>query len=620
MNRDEPDARALPGVDRLPAATGDRALADACQQALADYRTAVVNGGATRALTARARRAFLHLGGSPARSSASLKDYDHARYGPFLGVSDEGSAARQIREAAFESPKVRALPRTAPRTPLVVGVAVDAERLGGIGEVAVGPDEYADVWLESVDRVLITTNIGTRVNTRVYRREPLVVLRSDRPEAIEAAKREIAAAFKPFIETPDGRPRPLTVFVDIPRYARMTTPGKRAALRKLVKHVSSGAAAGRGGKAAPPGQALGLAAWVKLGPPGKAEAIAAIGLAASAGMNAVAIEGVKRRDADRAVSLAGLLDYFPPGLVGPILRAAAKKGVRVRTANLPDTDTIARSTWVGLTTARSCGASLGKYGCFPLTRLETDHVVQQIQGWLPDWSAAPVFFVDQGLLREDRVDVGRDLSRGLEAWLETVAAHGVRVVLIDTIDKATGRRLLKKSSRDDGGFLGPNQVEAAENRARALGIKVLWAGGLGLRDAYRMGRLGVFGIYVTSAAATTIAAGGSYRRAPSLAGVKEPSKAAVLRTKILLEAGFLSAQLAGETAARIERLAQQVLAAHDAGNADGVATRGARLASACAAGWRAHWQDLADARESRRGRRAAPRSGRPPMYRFQSGR
>jgi hypothetical protein len=325
-------------------------------------------------------------------------------------------------------------------------------------------------------------------------------------------------------------------------------------------------------------------------------------------MKVVAIDGVKRKDADRAVSLAGLLDYFPPGLVGPILRAAARNGVRVRTANLPDTDTIARSTWVALATARSCGASLGKYGCFPLTRRETDHVVHQIQRWLPDWSAAPVFFVDQGLLGEDRVDVGRDLSRGLRSWLESVAAHGVRVVLIDTIDKATGRRLLKKSSQDANGFLGPKQVADAENLARRLGIKVLWAGGMGLQDAYEMGRLGVFGIYVTSAAATTIPVAGSYRRDPSLAGVKEPSKAAVLRTKILLEAGFLAAKLPDGTADGIERLAQQLLAAHERKDTAGVARLSATLACECATGWRRHWKQLGPESGARHGRRAAPRS------------
>jgi len=590
------DPLALLRVGTLRTEQEDRLLAEACLRALADYRRAVANGKPTHAATVRARRAFLHLGGDPARSSASLKDYDHARYGPFLGVSDEGSAAGQIREAALESPKVRALPRSVPRTALVVGVAVDAERLGGIGEVAVGPDEYADVWLACVDRVLITTNIGTRVNVRVFRREPLVLLRSDSPRAIVAARSEITAVFKPFVETPDSRPRPLTVFIDIPRYARMTTPRKRAALRKLVSYVASGAAAGRRMNTAPAGQELGLAVWVGLGPPGMREAIAAIDLASSVGIKVVVIEGVKRRDADRALSLSGLLDYFAPGLVGPILRAAARRKVRVRTANLPDTDTIARSTWVGLTTARSYGANLGKYGCFPLTRLDIDRVVEQIQRWLPDWSAAPVFFVDQGLLREEHVDVGRDLSRGLESWLATVAAHRVRVVLIDTIDKASGRRLLKTSSRDASGFLTPTQIRDTEHLARHLGIRVLWAGGLTLRDAYEMGKLGVFGIYVTSAAATTIAVAGSYTRDPSLAGMKEPSKQAVLRTKILLEAGFLSAKLDRVASSRIEHLAQALLAAHHDKDAAGVAVHTASLASACASGWRAHGKRLADAR------------------------
>jgi hypothetical protein len=420
------------------------------------------------------------------------------------------------------------------------------------------------------------------------------VLGSDGREAIAGARKAIAAAFRPFVETPDHRPRPLTVFVDVPRRSRMTTPRKRAALAKLVGYVASGKAAGR--RAAPPGQVLGLAVRVGPGRAGSEDAIAAIDLAASVGMQVVVIEGVKRRDADRAISLAGLLDYFPPGLVGPILRAAADRKVRVRTANLPDTDTIARSTWVGLATARSYGANLGKYGCFPLTRRETDHVVRQVQAWLPDWSAAPVFFVDQGLLREGHVDVGRDLARGLEAWLRTVAARGVRVVLVDTIDKATGKRLLKKSADDDGGFLGRAQVGDAEALARELGIKVLWAGGLGLRDAYEMGKLGVFGIYVTSAAATTIPVDGSYARDPSLAGVKEPSKAAVLRTKILLEAGFLAARLADGTSRRIERLAEALLAAHDGGNAADVARLSAGLASECTAGWRAHWRVAPSAR------------------------
>ncbi len=592
MRRRGPDGLALLGLDRPRTPDEDRALADACREAIADYRAAVLDGAPARLQTERARKAFLHLGGDPARSSASLKDYDHARYGPFLGVSDEGSAAGAIREAAFESPKVRAHPKHAPRTPLMVGVAVDAERLGGVGEVNVGPEEYADIWLQCVDRVLVTTNIGTRVNMRVFRREPLVVVKSDSEKAVAAAKAEIAKAFQPFVETPDKKPRPLTVFVDIPNYAKIAAPRKRALLAELANFVSSGKAAGKGRKKAPDGQALGLAAWVKLGHPGRDQAIRAIDLASQAGVGTVLIEGVKRKDADRAVSLAGLFDYFPPGLVAQILREGAKKGVKVRPANLPDTDTIARSTWVGLTTARSNGANLGKYGCFPLTLAETDHVVEQIQGWLKDWSAAPVFFVDQGLLREGAVDVGHDLARGLDIWLRTVAARGVRVVLIDTIDKATGKRLLRKDRKDDTGFLTASEIQRAEALARELGVKVLWAGGLGLRDAFEMGKLGVFGIYVTSAAATTIPVAGSYVRDPSLAGLKEPSKEAVLRTKILIEAGFLSAR-AGDAAARIDRLAEKLLAAHDSKDAEGMVKRSKALASACTTGWRVYWKSPA---------------------------
>jgi hypothetical protein len=593
MNHSKTDCLPLLGVDRMLTAEEDRALAHACRQTLTDYRKVVIVGVPSAKLATCARRALLHLGGDPARSGASVKHYDHIRYGPFLGVSDEGSAAGQIREAAFDSPKVRALPKTLGRTPLAVGVAVDAERLGGIGEVAVGPDEYARVWLEAVDRLLITTNIGTRVNMRVYRREPLVVISRDTPEATNTAKAEIVAAFKPFIETPNKRPRPLTVFIDIPRYARIRPARKREMLSELVEFVSSGEAAGAGKKTAPPNQQLGLATWVRLGPSGRDEAIAAIDLAASVGMRVVVLDGVKRKAADRAVSLAGLLEYFPPGLVGPLLRHAAKRNIQIRTANLPDTNTIARSTWVGLTTARNFGAHLGKYGCFPLTRSETDHVVGHIQAWLSDWSPAPVFFVDQGLLREGGVDVKHDVARGLRYWLQTVAAHSVRVVLIDTVDKATGKRLLKRFSKDNMGFLGPSQVRKAEALAHKLGIKVLWAGGLDLRDVYFMGKLGVFGIYVTSAAATTIPVSGSYTHDPALAGLKEPSKEEVLRTKIILEAGFLCTRLVKDLAAKIEDLAEKLLEAYENRYKRAVATHTPALASACEAGWHAYWKTLA---------------------------
>jgi hypothetical protein len=566
----------------------NHALADACRKILSKYHKTVAFLDPSTKLTALARRAYLYLGGDPEQSSASLKDYDQAFYGPFVGVSDEGSAAGEIRDAALESPKILALPKSTRRTSLIVGVAVDAERLGGIGELAVGPEEYADIWLASVDRVLITTNVGTRVNLRVYRREPVIILRGDSSEDLKRAKAEIAAAFRPFVETPDRQPRALTVLVDIPRFVQISTSRRISALSALAVFVKSGQAVGM--RRAPKGHALGLLAWVGRGIAGRDASITAIKVASGAGLKLVVLDGVKRKAADQAISLAGLLDYFEPGIVGPLLRKAKQENVELRAANLPDTDTIARSVWVGLNTARSMGANLGKYGCFPLTLPEIDYVVQQEQRWLPRWSAAPVFFVDQGLLREGAVDVERDLPRGIEIWLNTVAAHGVGVVLIDTIEKASGRRLLKRNPSDNKGYLGWRQIQRIEKHARNLKIRVLWAGGLGLRDAYEMGKLGVFGIYVTSATATTIPVHGSYVRDPALAGAKKPTKEGVLRTKILLEAGFLTSKLQSASGQDIGRVADTLLSALDRGDAANITAHTITLASKCTAGWRVYWR------------------------------
>ena len=127
-------------------------------------------------------------------------------------------------------------------------------------------------------------------------------------------------------------------------------------------------------------------------------------------------------------------------------------------------------------------------------------MIRQVQGWFASWSAAPVFFVEQGLLAGDRVYTDHDVAQGLRVWLRMVAGHGVRVVLIDTVDKAAKRRLLKTKG-DTLGAIGPQQLRKIDATARALGVKVLWAGGLTLAEAYTMGQARVFGIYVTSAAA-----------------------------------------------------------------------------------------------------------------------
>ena len=166
----------------------ERALCDGYREAIRLHRDVVstdvdidktVDG---QRLCELATLGMLHLGGEGDVHKASLKDYDHKRYGPYLGVSDEGSAAGAIRKAAQNSPKAVALKQ---RNPMILGVALDAERLGGIGEVAVGPQEYVNIRLACVGRILNSTNIGTRVNLRFYRRHPVVnVPRGDLAEAL----------------------------------------------------------------------------------------------------------------------------------------------------------------------------------------------------------------------------------------------------------------------------------------------------------------------------------------------------------------------------------------------------------------------------------------------------
>jgi hypothetical protein len=553
-----------------------RTQGTAAVEALRTYRTAARRAPRPERLSKRvresARSSLLHLGGNPDRPAFSLIDYDHRSFGPFLGVSDEGSAAPVIRNAAYASPKARALGRNA--GPLTVGVAVDAERLGAIGEIIVGPDEYAEVWLATIDRMLVTTNIGTRVNVRVYKREPRLVVAGTDAGALEAAKKGVRDIVAPFVDTPDTVPRRVTVHIELPRRATVTQKAKilRALERDLARATKPGAERLHH---------LALVARIGWGRPGGDAARAAVDLAYRAGITEVVLDGVVRKEADEAVSFAGLLNYLAPGLLGPLLRRAKEKGVRVRPANLPDPETIARSIWTSLATARSMGVHLGKYGCFPLTLEDTARVVSRVQRWLPGWSAAPVFFVDQPLLSGDAVDADGDLLRGLKRWLRVVAKNGARIVLIDTVDKAKASRLLR-SKRTPKGTLSANQIAGVDALAASLGIKVLWAGGLSMHDAFELGRAGVFGLYVTSSVAKTIAATGVYADEP-MASVKEPDYDAIVRCKLLIEAGFLAGRARGAEAEALDTSARSVLDAPDAVRAKKAEGALAKLAEAA---WR----------------------------------
>jgi len=489
-----------------------------------------------KTLTKLARNAMLYLAGESEPYSVSLKDYDHSKYGPYLGVSDEGSAAHIIRKAALASPKMQAVKSV---TPIIAGVAHDAERLGAIGEVPVGPEEYVDIRLECMGRILTSTNVGTRLNLRYYKRSPVIVIEKGYwKKTLAKAKHSIEVAFEPFLHPPGGKPRPLTVFVEFDRESRRSIKDRIKILRQLTKFVSKGEIADRGV------HQLGFQIRIGYGYKGRNAVLLAIDMASAAGIQEVAVDGVVRKEADVKVSLPGLLNYLAPGLVGPILRKAREKEIRIRPKNTVDPDTVARNIWTSLNSARHMGLELGKYGTFPLTLGECDEVIRQVQHWFKDWTAAPVFFVDQGIISNKKVYVGHDVVAGLREWLKIIKRHKVPVVLIDTVDKSKGWRLLRVKS-DLRGLLSPKQIQSIDKLASQWGIKVLWAGGITLPQAYEFGKMGVFGIYVTSAAASKGPVSEEYERAPLLASLKEPAVEGVLRAKMLLEAGFLVTSLKG---------------------------------------------------------------------------
>jgi len=565
-----------------------RTLSDCSHEILRAYHDAAASGAQSAARTKRlrsaARQALLFLGGDVDRPVASLKNYDHHAYGPFLGVSDEGSAAAAIRKAAHHSPKARVLKSA---SPLEIGVALDAERLGAIGETAVGPEEYADVWLECIERLLMTTNVSTRLNVRYYKRFPVItMLEGGSRAALAAAEEKIGEALGPFKWTPDGRPRLARVFVEFERRSAYGRAAKVSMLRDLKRRVA------RRDFFEPGLHDVGLCVRIRSGPRGRDEAFAAIDLARDAGMRELIFIGVVRKEADEAISLPGLLQYLPPGLLGPVQRRANAKGVHIRAANAVDAATAAAGVWSTLNTARAMGLHLGKYGAFPLMLEECDAMVRDIQRWCSDWSAAPVFFVDQATVSRDRVDANGDVRRGLERWLGMVRRNGVSVVLVDTIDKSKGFRLLK-TGKDKLGKLGPRQIARIDRFAQKIGVKVLWAGGITLPQVYEFGKLGVFGIYVTSSAAVSMPVSGVYRRDPLLHSVKEPTFEGVYRTKLLLEAGFLVSRLTDAAAVRrLEERAMTYVRALEGNDSVRAAAAQSALAVAAAAGWRRHFRAL----------------------------
>jgi hypothetical protein len=543
MMKHRPPARLLRSIAKLQRKTSlspsdERQLSDAQRKLLRAYRDAVSRGDSIdKRWRKSAIKALSYLGADADRQNISLKDYDHHRFGPFLGVSDDGYSGDEICQAALASPKAQALWTRA--STLGVGLALDAERLAGVGELAVGPDEFFDIWLKCAGRSLLTTNIGSRVNVRHYLPAPVITIREGHIEtALAAANTKLEKTFEPFLKTPNQKPRPLVVYVQFKRKSAWAYAKRKFILNSVIRHIRSGKIAD------PRVHKIGISVQIGWGAKGRAAAIKAIDFAGEAGLEHVLIDGVVRKVADRAISHPGLLNYLPPTLADQVLRHAKNKGIFVRSIKQVDPDTVARSIWPSLNTARGMGVHLGKYGLFPLTLEESEIVVRQVQQWFQDWTTAPVFYVDQGLVTRKGIFVEEKISKGIEIWLRAMSKHRVEVVLIDTVDKAKGSKILR-SSDNPKGLLSLDEVAKLTDLGDKLGIRILWAGSITEQESYEFGRLGVFGIYVTTAAAVAAPVRGKYNFDDRLASIKKPTLSGVLNVKTLLEAGFLSERVNG---------------------------------------------------------------------------
>ena len=138
------------------------------------------------------------------KSKALLAEYDSDQYGPLFAVSDEGSAGPVILAAALSSAKAVAGASSSSR----LGVILDGERMTSAGEVPIGPPEYGALSAGAAGQLLLTTNVGTRINVRLTGQLPEFPAQEKSAEAV-------IAAFHQFLDTPDHRPRPLTVRLQV---------------------------------------------------------------------------------------------------------------------------------------------------------------------------------------------------------------------------------------------------------------------------------------------------------------------------------------------------------------------------------------------------------------------
>jgi hypothetical protein len=480
------------------------------------------------------------------KAKAFLAEYDSDQYGPLFAVSDEGSAGSIVLDAALTSAKAAAGASGLSR----LGVILDGERMTSSGEVPIGPPEYGALSAGAVGRLLLTTNVGTRVNVR---------LTGQLPEfpALDKSAEAVIAAFHQFLDTPDHRPRPLMVRLQVDPGADCT---RLAALAKKLDEARKKGEIG-------PSDAHQLSLLVsfkdEIASDTDLEQIEAIiGAAAKLGFPEVAIDGTPLPYARRRWGAQGLLNVLSVSASNRLLKFATARDVRLRPRYQVDVDSAARTIWTGLEAARANGFDAGKYGLLPLTLEEQAQVIELITQWTSDWTAIPAFYVDTPLVTATEVfDVDR-CDAAARRWLKAARGAGATTVLFDAPDRVNPRKLVHGSDSPDG-MLKPDQIEALRDYSEMLGVRILWSGGITAPQAFELARRRVFGIFSTSSTAAKIAVTAQFQKDPRLAAENEPTEFGVQRMHAIIQGGFLSSRMRkshADFAAKLETATRSLVA------------------------------------------------------------
>ena len=449
-----------------------------------------------------------------------------------FAVSDEGSAGETIINAAYASAKARAL---WPIDPVSLGVALDGERMTSAGEVPIGPAEYEDLSEAAAGRLLLTTNVGVRVNARITQQLPEFAV-TEKSANDKQWLDSVFAAFEPFLHTPDGQPRPLTVRLSVDHNAPIKS------LKGVVSKLEAGRKEGKIG----PAEIHHLSVLVAFEDRITDDEIGVVErimqLAVDAGIRELAVDGDLREPARRRLGIQSLLNILDTEHLRRLLKVSRQLGVRLTYRYQLDVETAARTIWTGLHTARTNGFSAGKYGLVPMTLEEQGAVIEIIAGWTADWTAIPAFYVDTPLLTAEDVYDDTRCKDAAKLWLKTARGAGAKIVLFDSPDRVNPRRLIRQPNvANDIGVLTLGDIEEILAYAKELGISILWSGGITSRQAFELAKRKVFGIFSTSSTAAKIAVTAAFEDDPRLAAENEPTDFGVRRIHAIIQGGFLSA-------------------------------------------------------------------------------